>query len=192
MLVPVALAAVWFGGLAFAVFTAVVGVAVAWEWCRIAFGADGFVRYLPIFLGAALVAAFLGFIGLVPNYVIVLVAFYLTGIVLSLYRRSGEVRWVAFGVPYICAPLFALVSLRVGGDMGFACVLWLLMVVWVTDTAAFFTGRSLGGPKLAPAVSPNKTWSGACGGVLAAAILGYGFAVAWGLPGAFAVALVSA
>ena len=87
----------------------------------------------------------------------------------------------------------ALVSLRVGGDLGLACVLWLLMVIWMTDTAAYFHGPKPRRPQTcAPAISPNKTWSGACGGVLAAAILGYGFAVAWGLPGAFAVALVSA
>ena len=192
VLVPVALGAVWFGGLPFAVFTAVVGVAMAWEWCRIAFEPNGFSRYLPVFAGAAALSAFLGTVGTVPNFLVVLAVFYLTGIVLSMYRGAGGLPWVVLGMPYICAPLFALVSLRGGSDLGFACVLWLLLVIWTTDTAAYFTGRTLGGPKLAPAISPKKTWSGACGGVLGAVIVGYVFALVWGLPGAGAVAVVSA
>ena len=51
-------------------------------------------------------------------------------------------------------------------------LLWLLVVVWTTDTAAYFAGRTLGGPRLAPAISPSKTWSGLCGGMLGAALTG--------------------
>ena len=192
MLVPVALGADWFGGLPFAMFIATVGVAMVWEWCRIAFRDDGFSLYFVLFACAALLSAFLWGASLATMFAWALRAVYLAGVALSLYRGADELPWVAFGMPYICAPLFALVSLRGEHDLGFACVLWLLLVVWMTDTAAYFTGKTLGGPKLAPSVSPKKTWSGACGGVLAAAMVGYVFAHIWSLPSAGVVAFVSA
>ena len=77
------------------------------------------------------------------------------------------------GVAYALA--FALVTpaLRDLPGIGLALILWSFAVVWLTDIAAYFTGRKLGGPKLMPAVSPKKTWSGAVGGALAGMIGGY-------------------
>jgi phosphatidate cytidylyltransferase len=66
--------------------------------------------------------------------------------------------------------------------MGFAMVAWLLVFVWSVDSAAYAAGRSIGGPRLWPTVSPNKTWAGLAGGVLAGAIVAKAFAV-WS-PGA--------
>ena len=51
-------------------------------------------------------------------------------------------------------------------------VLWLLLVVWATDICAYVVGRSVGGPKLAPRISPGKTWSGLMGGVAGASLVG--------------------
>ena len=56
--------------------------------------------------------------------------------------------------------------------MGRAVVLWLVAVVWATDTGAYLVGRTLGGPKLAPSISPGETWAGLFGGVAAAALVG--------------------
>ncbi len=77
------------------------------------------------------------------------------------------------GVAYALA--FALVTpaLRDLPGIGFALILWSFAVVWLTDIAAYFTGRKLGGPKLMPAVSPKKTWSGAIGGAVAGMLGGY-------------------
>lgn len=77
------------------------------------------------------------------------------------------------GVAYALA--FALVTpaLRDLPEIGLALILWSFAVVWLTDIAAYFTGRKLGGPKLMPAVSPKKTWSGAIGGAVAGMIGGY-------------------
>ncbi|WP_306226243.1 phosphatidate cytidylyltransferase [Bosea beijingensis] len=77
------------------------------------------------------------------------------------------------GVAYALA--FALVTpaLRDLPNIGLALILWSFAVVWLTDIAAYFTGRKLGGPKLMPAVSPKKTWSGAIGGAVAGMIGGY-------------------
>ena len=78
----------------------------------------------------------------------------------------------AFGVIYIGMPCICLVWLRNLETNGFALVLWLLLVVWTTDIVAYFTGRTFGGPKLAPRLSPSKTWSGLIGAMLAAATVG--------------------
>lgn len=77
------------------------------------------------------------------------------------------------GVAYALA--FALVTpaLRDLPGIGLALILWSFAVVWLTDIAAYFTGRKLGGPKLMPAVSPKKTWSGAIGGAIAGMVGGY-------------------
>jgi phosphatidate cytidylyltransferase len=64
------------------------------------------------------------------------------------------------------------VVLRHDAAWGFAALVFLFVVVWLTDIVAYFTGRALGGPKLLPRVSPNKTWSGAIGGTLAGIIGG--------------------
>ena len=75
----------------------------------------------------------------------------------------------ASGVIYIGVPVIAMVWLRHDGAFGMASIFWLLAVVWATDTAALFCGRAIGGPKLAPSISPNKTWSGFSGGLAGAA-----------------------
>lgn len=78
------------------------------------------------------------------------------------------------GFLYIAIPSFALLSLS---WVWVALVFWVFMVTWATDIFAYFAGRSIGGPKLAPRVSPNKTWAGLAGGVLGAGA--FGALVAW-------------
>jgi phosphatidate cytidylyltransferase len=87
--------------------------------------------------------------------------------VAAVTRRTDLAR----GVLYVGLPVLALLFLRNGED-GLFVSFWAMGLVWAADTAAFFVGRSVGGPKLAPSISPNKTWSGLIGGVFAAAVLG--------------------
>jgi phosphatidate cytidylyltransferase len=74
--------------------------------------------------------------------------------------------WMVAGFAYASVLLFGPVILRRDPALGFDAILFLFAVVWATDIAAYFAGRAIGGPKLLPAVSPNKTWSGAVGGTL--------------------------
>lgn len=80
--------------------------------------------------------------------------------------------WTALGVLYLSVPLLALVWLRALPEVGLLMILWLFLVVWSTDVMAYVVGRKVGGPKLAPSISPGKTWSGLCGGMAGAALIG--------------------
>ena len=78
--------------------------------------------------------------------------------------------WLLVGLLYVSTPLVALQWIRNEADEGLLLVFLLLASVWASDTAAYFVGKSVGGPKLSPRTSPNKTWSGGCAGILAGSL----------------------
>ena len=85
--------------------------------------------------------------------------------------------WQVAGFVYALVPALALLWIRerfeVGGvAMGVELLLWVFVTTWSVDIGAYFAGRSIGGPRLAPAISPNKTWAGLLGGMVAAALFG--------------------
>jgi phosphatidate cytidylyltransferase len=149
------------------IWTAVAGI-IAYEWLAmvsrrnavaggIGVGLAGLALGLLPLGGAALagVAALAGLVGAI------------------LTTRADDRRMLeACGVAY--ALCFALVppALRETPGLGLALIIWTFAVVWLTDIAAYFTGRALGGPKLLPRVSPKKTWSGALGGAAAGTLCG--------------------
>ena len=85
------------------------------------------------------------------------------------WRLGASPLWIGLGAAYLALPGLALVWLRGQPQFGLQIVVWLLAVVWTTDILAYLVGRNVGGPRLAPRISPGKTWSGLCGGVVAAA-----------------------
>ncbi len=90
--------------------------------------------------------------------------------------------WILLGGVYIAASVFALWWLREGSENGLLHFVWLLAVVWSTDIGGYLFGLTLGGPKLAPSISPNKTWAGFIGGVVLAVIAGFYVPVFFGQP----------
>ena len=94
----------------------------------------------------------------------------LAAVIAHVIHASGL--WVGLGVLYLSLPMLAMVWLRAVPEIGLAILLWLLLVVWATDIMAYFVGRQIGGPKLAPSISPGKTWAGLWGGMAGAAVIG--------------------
>lgn len=108
----------------------------------------------------------------------VLVALIATIMYLEWSRMLGPwgLSWRVFGFFYCLLPAVALLWIREraeyqGIGQGFDLLIWVFLVVWATDIGAYFAGRSIGGPKLAPSISPNKTIAGLIGGVVSAAVL---------------------
>jgi phosphatidate cytidylyltransferase len=81
--------------------------------------------------------------------------------------------WKVAGFIYALLPALSLLWIRDRFPQGLELLLWVFIVTWTTDIGAYFTGRAVGGPKLAPSISPKKTLAGLVGGVLSAALAGY-------------------
>ncbi len=84
-----------------------------------------------------------------------------------------SIAWTLAGGTYVALSVYALIALRASENLGALSVYWLFVLVWAADTVAYLAGRSIGGPKLAPRLSPKKTWSGFCGALAGAAIVGF-------------------
>ena len=179
VLAPIVLALTWTGGVAFAVLAVVAGVVMASEWATIVLGRSwGLPRLAGLGLVALAVAAGAGLLPILPGRPEVVVAavslICAAGVALVEARSATRIEgrlWAPFGPFYAGLPALALAAVRAAPN-GLWLVVFLFAIVWATDIAAYFTGRAVGGPKLWPAVSPKKTWSGAIGGLLAGAIAG--------------------
>ncbi len=170
---PLTLAAVWLGGPWLLALMLLAVVVMSWEWARL-FGRGRFGA-----LGALVAATGIAAIGLVgfgagpgpaglaaaAGGVLVFAAAAGTGKAEPLWAAIGTV-WLALGA----VAFLALARLPTGGR---ETTLWLLAAVWANDSAAYVSGRAIGGPKLAPQLSPNKTWAGFAGGVACAGVVGW-------------------
>ena len=99
------------------------------------------------------------------------------------FDRSAK---LAAGVFYAGLPALAIIYLREVPN-GILIVFWTLALVWATDVGAYFSGRAIGGPKLAPSMSPNKTWAGLIGGVILTVAISFYLHAYWGLPFHFVI-----
>lgn len=173
VLAAITVGALWAGGWVFAALSAIAAVLILREWMAMSgpFAFRAAPWALMAFLAVTVIMArdeplqSLGFSALVAA-------------ALMLARVSEpRVAWLSVGVLYAGVPAVAAVALRgteteTFASTGAVAVIFVLAVVWATDTAAYFSGRLIGGPKLAPRFSPKKTWSGAIGGAAAGVVAG--------------------
>lgn len=173
---PLVLLAAYLGGPVFLAIVIAAGILFLVEWLSIT-GTDrasgGAILGYAVLIGAGL--AF--HVGFAAASIAAILGVALVTYALSGFDKKG--RWAGEGVLYSGLAVYALLSARSAPD-GLLFVFFLLTVVWATDIFAYFAGRAVGGPKLWKKISPNKTWSGAAGGLCAAVVLGGGLAAASG------------
>ncbi|MBE7185541.1 MAG: phosphatidate cytidylyltransferase [Methylobacterium mesophilicum] len=152
------------GGFWFRFFCALIGVLVFYEWALMSRAICGRrVRAIGWLALAIVVVALVSESPLLPQAIAVAAALLVAA---ALVERGP---WTLSGGVYALIAAVPLALLRGHDFDGLAAVLILYALVWGTDSFAYFVGRTLGGPKLAPSISPGKTWSGAVGGVVCGA-----------------------
>lgn len=163
-----AAAETWMGGVWFELFAVAIGVAIFIEWCAITrVRSNGGHQLISALLFAgALVAALAGWSPPVAAIAIGALLCLAAGLLL------GQWQWTLAGFVYAGLSAVSLAVIRGDDRQGLLAILMLFAVVWATDIMAYFVGRTFKGPKLAPAISPGKTWSGAFGGAAFGVIAG--------------------
>ncbi|MBN8982227.1 MAG: phosphatidate cytidylyltransferase [Rhizobiales bacterium] len=176
ILAPLTIMVVFAGGWIWILLVTAVAIGLFYEW-------DGIVNAKRDARIIAIGVIALELIGLALWFGWTGIAF-TTAIVaptLIAYLSNERRAWNVGGFFYAAAALIASVLVRLDPAVGFYALVYPLLIVWVTDIGGYFAGRGIGGPKLAPRISPKKTWAGAIGGIvlslviaLAATWLGWG------------------
>lgn len=164
-LAGVGLTAVALGGIVFHLFVVLVCALMVWELCRM-LGLGGAAPWIAAASGAALLAA----IEFPGGFALPLVIAPALAGMSRLERRRLD---FALYLVAIQIAGFGLVVLR--DQFGVVWMVWLALVVIATDVGGYFAGRTIGGPKIWPRVSPKKTWSGTVAGWVAAAAVSVPF-----------------
>lgn len=178
-LIALAGLSLWAGGVAFWILVSVAALFMMAEWVDLHGGspfhkrAAQFSLSVPLAIMSPLAAGPYFFaLGLVVG----------AGFFIAAVTRRGGLGW---GALYVGLPALALLLLR---EQGLLIALWAMALVWATDIGAYFAGRTIGGPKIAPLISPSKTWAGLGGGMVAAALFAFVLHGWWDLSAHLAVA----
>lgn len=171
VLAPLALLAVWFGGVWILGVLLIASLVLSTEWAKMSAPSDW--KAIAAAVAVALLLTLLSDLKGTLSFSLVLLVFgaAAAGLFAKVRRQSGVD--AAYGVLYLGWPMLLLVWLRDGdATIGFYWVTLAFVVAWASDIVAFLVGSAVGGPKLWPRFSPNKTWSGFIGGLVAGTLAG--------------------
>ena len=178
VLMPLALYAIWEGGIWFQMFLGVLAVLIAHEWAAIVH--NNSQRAFAVLALAGLSGVFVTETQGLDSACLAILVLWLVSALMWLVNAGQGTIWSLLGVFYVGLPMIALVLLREDETTGRWAVLWCFAIVWAADIFAYFFGRILGGPKLAPQLSPKKTWAGLLGAVVGAGLVSGVLAFFWG------------
>ncbi|NTE34296.1 phosphatidate cytidylyltransferase [Agrobacterium tumefaciens] len=177
VMAAVILAATWYGGILFRIVAGLLAILIYYEWSTITRLSE--TNSTGNAWGWFAVAVIAGntIFGESSLDLPLLSGFTLTAALFPILR--GRNWWLVGGIFYAGLSGISLAAIRGDELTGFVSILFIFAVVWSTDILAYFVGRAIGGPKLAPSISPGKTWSGAIGGAVAAVIGGGAVSMAY-------------
>jgi phosphatidate cytidylyltransferase len=191
VLAPLAIAIAYAGGWLWTTLVTLAAIGLYVEWLMIV-GSAREMRVVAVGVFALTAAGLCLAAGRIDTAFIMLSIGLLAAAAISQARRG----WIAGGFLYAAAAQAASVLVR-DSSSGFVALVFVLLIVWVTDIGGYFAGRGIGGPKLWPRVSPKKTWAGAIGGFVASLVVAAAFAAggfgkaAWLLPIGAMLSIVS-
>jgi phosphatidate cytidylyltransferase len=191
VLILLTLCLTYLGARTFAILIIVMSSLMAWEWGRVVRGtgtdAVSVVQVAAIAAAGVMTLYRYPLLAFATIMLATLAAFWLH----KLLKFRADAWWSAAGVYYAGFPAIALIAIRADPQYGFIATMYLFIVVWCADSGAYFAGRLIGGPRLAPSISPNKTWAGLIGGAVTASLAGAAFAVWFEETSIVALAFVS-
>ncbi|MEI8180040.1 phosphatidate cytidylyltransferase [Aestuariivirga sp.] len=190
VLIPAVLADVWAGGIWFHLFVALIGILMAQEWVNIVHK-DNPLQFALHAAGAMCGALLPLDVGLPGGIIAIAVLTAFSAIAAAREQPRGPA-WRYLGVLYVSLPGIALVVLRNDPAYGIAAIVLVMLMVWAADTLAYFAGRIIGGPKLAPRISPRKTWAGMGGAMAGSALAALCVGLALGVPALWMLLIVAA
>lgn len=190
ILAPPVFAGIYFGSPWFDILIIAAGAVMAWEWATLCSGGkfNFFGWLMEAGIALCLVALYVGS----PLLSLIALALVTAVVVIVAAARGHESPGrLAMGTAMIAAFCLSFIWLRGVSGSGLELVIWLVVAVWLTDAGGYFFGKTIGGPKLAPRISPNKTWAGLGGGILLATLWSMA-ALSWGYDHAIGPAVAAA
>jgi phosphatidate cytidylyltransferase len=189
ILIPTVIVCAWFGGLWFKGFVLLLAGLIAHEWVNIVHPRN--IAQYALHMAGALCGVMLPEICGPATALLAILGLALISGLMVRFGNAVSSKWSYLGICYAGFPALALTLLRKDPDFGFVAIFWIFIIVWAADILAYFAGRTIGGPKLAPIISPKKTWAGLAGAVAGSTLVSSIFAYAFQLNGIFVLAILA-